>query len=73
MLMVPSGVKGAAIPIRPGCNVIAMDIVEISPPYGHAEIPALVAETPGLGLLCVLPATGKKLDLKKNLTVRVKQ
>jgi hypothetical protein len=68
MLIVPSGVKGAAIPTPRVFNVIDMDIVEISPPYGHAEIPALVAETPGLDLLCVLAANRKKLDLKKNLT-----
>jgi len=63
--IVPSGVKGAAIPIRLGCNVIAMDIVEISPPYGHAEIPAPVSETPGLDLLSVLTASRKKIGSKK--------
>ena len=32
MLIVPSGVKGAAIPTRPVFNVIGMDIVEVSRP-----------------------------------------
>jgi len=60
MLIVPSGVKGAAIPTRLVFDVIGMDIVEVSPPYDHAEITALVAETLGLDLLYVLAANRKE-------------
>jgi len=39
-----------------GCNLIGMDIVEVSPPYDHAEITALAAATLGLEFLYVLAA-----------------
>jgi agmatinase len=39
-----------------GCNLIGMDIVEVCPPYDHAEITALAAATLGLELLYVLAA-----------------
>jgi len=65
MLMVPSGVKGAAIPTPRVFTVSGMDIVEVSPQYGHAEIPALVTETPSLDLLCVLVSSRKKIGSKK--------
>jgi agmatinase len=39
-----------------GCHVIGMDIVEVCPPYDHAEITALAAATLGLELLYVLAA-----------------
>jgi agmatinase len=46
-----------------GCNLIGMDIVEVSPPYDHAEITSLAAATLGLEFLYVLAAnrqeTGK--------------
>ena len=42
-----------------GFNLIGMDIVEVSPPYDHAEITALAAATLGLEFLYVL-AAGRK-------------
>jgi len=42
-----------------GCNLIGMDIVEVSPPYDHAEITSLAAATLGLEFLYVL-AAGRK-------------
>lgn len=43
-----------------GCSQIGMDIVEVSPPYGHAEITSLAAATLALELLYVLAASRKK-------------
>jgi agmatinase len=43
-----------------GCNLIGMDIVEVSPPYDHGEITALAAATLALDLLYVLAANRKK-------------
>jgi agmatinase len=42
-----------------GCNLIGMDIVEVSPPYDHAAITSLAAATLGLELLYVLAANRK--------------
>jgi agmatinase len=42
-----------------GCNLIGMDIVEVCPPYDHADITALAAATLGLELLYVLAANRK--------------
>ncbi len=42
-----------------GCNLIGMDIVEVSPPYDHAEITALAAATLALEFLYVLAANRK--------------
>ena len=42
-----------------GFNLIGMDIVEVSPPYDHAEITSLAAATLGLEFLYVL-AAGRK-------------
>jgi agmatinase len=42
-----------------GCNLIGMDIVEVCPPYDHAEITALAAATLGLDFLYVLAADSK--------------
>ena len=36
-----------------GLNIVAADIVEVSPPYDHAEITALAAATVALNILCV--------------------
>jgi len=47
-----------------GCNLIGVDIVEVCPPYDHAEITALAAATLGLELLYVL-AANKNLKLNK--------
>ncbi|MGB5749133.1 MAG: agmatinase [Desulfobacterales bacterium] len=42
-----------------GCKLVGMDIVEVSPPYDHAEITALAAATLGLEFLYVLAASRK--------------
>ncbi len=42
-----------------GCNLVGIDIVEVSPPYDHAEITSLAAATLGLELLYVLAAVMK--------------
>ena len=42
------------------CNLIGMDIVEVSPPYDHAEITSLAAATLALELLYVLAASRKE-------------
>ncbi|MHC4458905.1 MAG: arginase family protein, partial [Planctomycetota bacterium] len=47
-----------------GCNLIGMDIVEVCPPYDHAEITALAAATLGLEFLYVL-AANRNAKLKK--------
>lgn len=39
-----------------GCKLVGMDIVEVSPPYDHAEITSLAAATLGLEFLYVLAA-----------------
>jgi arginase family enzyme len=51
--------KAAPIPGRLAFNGIGMDMMEVSPPYDHAELTALVAETPGIELVYV-PATNRK-------------
>jgi agmatinase len=43
-----------------GCNLIGMDIVEVSPPYDHAELTALAAATISLEILYVF-ATNRKM------------
>lgn len=43
-----------------GCNLIGMDIVEVSPPYDHSEITSLAAATLGLEFLYVLAANRKE-------------
>jgi agmatinase len=42
------------------CNLIGMDIVEVSPPYDHSEITSLAAATLALELLYVLAASRKE-------------
>jgi agmatinase len=42
-----------------GCNLIGMDIVEVCPPYDHAEITALAAAILVLDFLYVLAANSK--------------
>jgi len=37
-----------------GLNLIGMDVVEVSPPYDHAEITALAGATVALELICLL-------------------
>jgi agmatinase len=39
-----------------GLNLIGMDLVEVSPPYDHADITSLAAATLGLEFLYVLAA-----------------
>jgi len=46
-----------------GCNLIGMDVVEVSPPYDHGEITALAAATLGLEFLYVL-ADNRRQDQK---------
>lgn len=43
-----------------GCNLVGMDVVEVSPPYDHAEITSLAAATLGLEFLYVLAANRKE-------------
>jgi len=43
-----------------GSNLVGMDIVEVSPPYDHAEITSLAAATLGLEFLYVLAANRKE-------------
>ena len=45
-----------------GCNLIGMDIVEVSPPFDHSEITALAAASLSLEFLYVL-AAGRKARL----------
>ncbi len=40
-----------------GMNFVGMDLVEVSPPYDHAEVTALAAATLALDWLCLLAAT----------------
>jgi agmatinase len=40
-----------------GLHLIGMDLVEVSPPYDHAEVTALAAATIALDWLCLLAAT----------------
>ena len=44
-----------------GFNLVGMDIVEVSPPYDHADITALAAATLGLEFLYVLAAGKEKI------------
>lgn len=44
-----------------GYNLVGMDIVEVSPPYDHADITALAAATLGLEFLYVLAADREKI------------
>ena len=45
------------------CNLIGLDIVEVSPPYDHAEITSILAATIAYDWLCVL---AKKYGAKEN-------
>ena len=49
---------GAGVRARAGaaCDLVGMDIVEVSPPFDHAEITALAAATLAHDWLCVLAA-----------------
>ncbi|WP_066015795.1 agmatinase [Endozoicomonas atrinae] len=42
-----------------GLNVIGMDVVEVSPPYDHAEMTALAGATLAQNLLCLISAERK--------------
>ena len=42
-----------------GLNIVAADVVEVSPPYDHAEITALAAATIGLELIYLMAAADK--------------
>lgn len=41
-----------------GLNIVGMDVVEVSPPYDHAEITALAGATIALELICLFAAKG---------------
>ena len=51
-----------------GLNLIGMDVVEVSPPYDHAEITALAAATVAHDWLCLL---AKKKGAKENAVGRL--
>ena len=40
-----------------GINLIGMDLVEVAPPYDHAEITALAGATLALELICLFART----------------
>lgn len=42
-----------------GVNVVGMDVVEVSPPYDHADITALLAATLAYDLICLYAARHK--------------
>jgi agmatinase len=42
-----------------GCNVVGADIVEVSPPYDHAEMTGIAAAHVGYELLCVLAVNSR--------------
>ena len=44
-----------------GINVVGMDVVEVSPPYDHAEITALAGATIANDLLCLYAANRSKV------------
>ncbi len=44
-----------------GLNLVGMDIVEVAPPYDHADVTALAAATLGLEFLYVLAADREKI------------
>jgi len=44
-----------------GINLVGMDVVEVSPPYDHADITALAGATLGLELLYVLASQNKDI------------
>jgi len=46
-----------------GCKLVGMDIVEVCPPYDHAEITSLAAATLGLEFLYVLAANRRGGEL----------
>jgi len=50
------------------CNLIGLDIVEVSPPYDHAEITSIMAATIAYDWLCVL---AKKNGAKENKIGRI--
>ena len=50
------------------CNLIGLDIVEVSPPYDHAEITSILAATIAYDWLCVL---AKKYGAKENKIGRI--
>jgi len=47
------------------CNLVGLDVVEVSPPYDHADITAILAATVAHDWLCLLAkkngAQGKKI------------
>ena len=50
------------------CKLIGLDIVEVSPPYDHAEITSIIAATIAYDWLCIL---AKKTGVKENKIGRI--
>ncbi len=50
------------------CNLVGMDVVEVSPAYDHAEITSLAAATIAMELLYVLAADRSDLDVARTST-----
>ncbi|MEM6487509.1 MAG: agmatinase [Pseudomonadota bacterium] len=46
-------IRGLGSAGGPAVNVVGMDVVEVSPPYDHAEITALAGATVALALVCL--------------------
>ena len=42
-----------------GINLVGMDVVEVSPPYDHAEVTALAASYVAMEMLCLYAARHK--------------
>ena len=42
-----------------GINLIGMDVVEVSPPYDHAEVTALAGATIAMEIVCLYAARHK--------------
>ncbi len=55
-----------------GLNLIGMDIVEVSPPYDHAEITSLAAATLGLEFLYVL-AANRRTENSSEITTLIER
>ena len=42
-----------------GLNIVGADLVEVSPPYDHAEVTALAGATVAMELVCLYAARHK--------------
>ncbi len=55
-----------------GCKLVGMDIVEVSPPYDHAEITSFAAATLGLEFLYVL-AANRRTENSSEITTLIER